>query len=100
MTTRALGLAVVVVALVGGSQGHAAHPGVNGDVVLVRIESGETPSGLPPASHALYTVAADGSEATLLADVPAYDPEWSPDGEKIAFWADSDDATPFEPAEW
>ena len=83
MRSRVVGLAAVLVVLAAGSQtGQAAYPGANGDVVFVRIESGPNPSGLPLASHALYAIAADGSEATLLADVPAYDPAWSPDGRR------------------
>ena len=101
MRTQVVGLAaVLLVVLAGGQTGRAAYPGVNGNVVFVRTERGPTPSGVPLASHALFTIAADGSEAELLVDVPAHDPEWSPDGARIAFWADSDDATPFETAEW
>jgi Tol biopolymer transport system component len=100
MRSRVAGLgAVLLVLAVGSPTGQAAYPGVEGNVVFVRTERGPTPSGSPLVSHSLYSIVADGSEAALLVDVPAFDPEWSPDGARIAFWADSDPATGFTSTE-
>jgi Tol biopolymer transport system component len=75
--------------------GQAFHPGANGRIVFVRQVGGPTQSGVPLASHALYTISPDGSGERKLADVPAYGPTWSPDGSRIAFWADADPTTEF-----
>ena len=56
MRSRVVGLAAVLVVLAAGGQtGQAAHPGANGDVVFVRMESGPSraapPLGLARALH-------------------------------------------------
>jgi Tol biopolymer transport system component len=104
MTPRSIAVALLAAAsgvvLVAGEVGDAAYPGSNGRIAFMRQVSGPTPSGVPLASHAIYTVAVDGTDERVLVDEPGYDPAWSPDGARLAFWKDVDSATAFSTEEF
>jgi Tol biopolymer transport system component len=97
MTARtlvALAMATTI-AFVAGESARAAYPGLNGQIVFVRQVEGPSPSGVPLASHAIYSIVPGGTKPTLLIDAPGFEPAWSPDGARLAFWRDVDPATEF-----
>ena len=94
-TCRLLAALSVAAALpvVGAAEGGAASsafPGLNGRIVFVRITPGATPSGVPLAGHALYTVTPTGADEKLLLDGPGYEPAWSPDGAVVVYAAETE----------
>jgi Tol biopolymer transport system component len=97
MTSRTLAAIAMAIAIVfvADESGRAAHPGLNGQIAFVRQVEGSSPSGVPLASHAIYSIAPGGMKPTLLIDAPGFEPTWSPDGARLAFWRDVDPATEF-----
>lgn len=81
LTLGALGLVLTAAALVGAQASQATTRGKNG-----RIAYGAEVAG----HYQLFTIAPDGTGRTQVTDFPdgAYDPDWSPDGQRIAFARD------------
>ena len=73
---RVAAIAVVLCAFGVVPAAHATFPGQNGKIAFVHWADDDT-------WHAIYTVNPDSSDLTRLGH--GYEPEWSPDGTKIAF---------------
>ena len=78
-------LACLLTLLAASQEAGAAFPGQNGRIVFSSDRDGD---------FDIYTVRPDGSGLRQLTDAPGSDsnPEWSPDGTKIAFDSDRDGA--------
>lgn len=91
MSDRALALSTLAACVAGAvlpAAASANFPGQNGRIVFGVHEYDRKASFFSLTPGALYTVFADGSGATALADDPDYndfEAAWSPDGQRLAY---------------
>jgi hypothetical protein len=78
-------LGVMLVALTLSSEAQAAFPGANGKIAFASDRDDPNPGTCDPCAVEIYTIDPDGSDLTRLTYNHGSRPEWSPDGQKIAF---------------
>src|SRR5215217_6437519 len=79
MIASAVLVACVAAMLVVSQKAEAAFPGKNGKIAFYGYQDGDAD---------IYKINSDGTGLKQLTNntVADYDPSWSPDGSKVAFW--------------
>ncbi len=89
----AMALVALLLALVGtAKEAKATFPGENGKIAFASNRTSGEGVNNPEGDFEIFTMNPDGTELVQLTQNAAFDfdPEWSPDGQKIAFESDRD----------